>query len=222
MDVIVLPLPRIDKLFFIVDFLGVIVGALGGSLATIRDTRYRYDIVGVFGLGFVSALGGGIVRDIILSKGPPLAFTDIRYIVTALAGATIALMFHTKLGEREEQLIVWVDAAALGLFAVAGTTRALNAGLTQLPALLLGIVTAVGGGSLRDVLSGRTPRVFERGQLYAFAALLGSAMFLLALLLHCNRTWATVIGTLSCAGLRMLSLRFNWRTRPVRASDVPL
>jgi len=140
----VLPLPRIDKLFFIVDFLGVFVGALGGALATIRDTRYRYDVVGVFGLGFVSALGGGIVRDVILQKGPPLAFTDIRYIVTALAGATIALMFETRLGRREEILIVWVDAAALGLFAVAGTTRALNAGLTELPALLLWIVTAVG------------------------------------------------------------------------------
>ena len=217
-----LPLPRIDKLFFIVDFLGVFVGALGGALATIRDTRYRYDVVGVFGLGFVSALGGGIVRDVILQKGPPLAFTDIRYIVTALAGATIALMFETRLGRREEILIVWVDAAALGLFAVAGTTRALNAGLSELPALLLGIVTAVGGGSLRDVLSGRTPRIFERGQLYAFAALLGSSMFLIGLLLHLSRTWDTVIGIVSCTGLRMLSLRFNWRTRSVRTSDVAL
>jgi len=218
----VLPLPRIDKLFFIVDFLGVFVGALGGALATIRDTRYRYDVVGVFGLGFVSALGGGIVRDVILQKGPPLAFTDIRYIVTALAGATIALMFETRLGRREEILIVWVDAAALGLFAVAGTTRALNAGLSELPALLLGIVTAVGGGSLRDVLSGRTPRIFERGQLYAFAAMLGSSMFLIGLLLQLSRTWDTVIGIVSCTGLRMLSLRFNWRTRSVRTSDVAL
>ena len=217
-----LPLPRIDKLFFIVDFLGVFVGALGGALATIRDTRYRYDVVGVFGLGFVSALGGGIVRDVILQKGPPLAFTDIRYIVTALAGATIALMFETRLGRREEILIVWVDAAALGLFAVAGTTRALNAGLSELPALLLGIVTAVGGGSLRDVLSGRTPRIFERGQLYAFAAMLGSSMFLIGLLLQLSRTWDTVIGIVSCTGLRMLSLRFNWRTRSVRTSDVAL
>ena len=217
-----LPLPRIDKLFFIVDFLGVFVGALGGALTTIRDTRYRYDVIGVLGLGFASALGGGIVRDIILQKGPPLAFTDIRYIVSAIAGATIALMFEHRFGRGVDQVILWVDAAAIGLFAVSGTTRALNAGLTRLPALLLGIVTAVGGGSLRDVLSGRTPRVFERGQLYAIAAMLGSVMFLVALALHCNRTWATVIGTVSCSGLRMLSVRFNWRTRPVRTGDVPL
>jgi uncharacterized membrane protein YeiH len=214
-----LPLPRVDKLFFIVDFLGVFVGALGGALVTIRDTRYRYDIIGVIGLGFASALGGGIIRDIFLQKGPPLAFIDIRYIVTAIAGATIALMFENSFGRGVERSLVWVDAAALGLFAVAGTTRGLDAGLTQLPALLLGIVTAVGGGSMRDVLSGRTPRIFERGQLYAIAALFGSVMFLFALALHCNRTWASVIGTLSCGGLRMLSLRFNWRTRSVRSQD---
>lgn len=204
-----------------VDFLGVLVGTVGGALAAIRDTRYRYDVIGVLGLGFAAALGGGIIRDIILQKGPPLAFIDIRYIVAALAGATIALMFENRFARGAERLIVWVDAVALGLFAVAGTTRALNAGLSDLPALLLGIVTAVGGGSLRDVLGGRTPRIFEGGQLYAIAAMLGSLMFLLALLLHCNRTWATVIGTLSCSGLRMLSLRFNWRTRSVRPQDVP-
>jgi uncharacterized membrane protein YeiH len=217
----VLPLPRIDKLFFIIDFLGVFVGAIGGALATIRDTKYRYDIIGVLGLGFASALGGGIVRDIILQKGPPLAFIDIRYIVVAIAGATIALLFENRFGGRVERSLVWVDAAALGLFAVSGTTRALNAGFSQLPALLLGIVTAVGGGSMRDVLSGRPPKIFERGQLYAIAALLGSVMFLLALALHCNRTWASVIGLLSCGGLRMLSLRFNWRTRSVRSQDAP-
>lgn len=217
-----LPLPRIDKLFFIVDFLGVFVGALGGALATIRDTRYKYDVIGVLGLGFTSALGGGIVRDIVLQKGPPLAFIDIRYIIAALAGATMALMFEHRFGKGAERLVVWMDAAALGLFAVAGTTRALNAGLTRLPALLLGIVTAVGGGSLRDVLSGRTPRIFERGQLYAIAAMVGSLLFLVALLLHCNRTWATVIGAVSCSALRMLALRFDWRTRSVRTIDVPL
>ncbi len=215
-----LPLPRIDKLFFIVDFLGVFVGALGGSLAAIRETRYRYDVIGVFGLGFASALGGGITRDLILQQGPPLAFTDIRYMIAALAGASIAIAFETRFSHPAERTIVWVDAAALGLFAVAGTTRALNAGLTRLPAILLGMVTAVGGGSLRDVLSGRPPRIFERGQLYAIAALLGSIMFLVALALHCNRTWATVIGTTSCSVLRMLSLRYNWRTRPIRTPDI--
>lgn len=214
-----LPLPRIDKLFFIVDFLGVFVGALGGALAAIRDTRYRYDVIGVLGLGFASALGGGITRDIILQIGPPLAFTDIRYIIAALAGATIAILFESRFHEGAERAILWIDASALGLFAIAGTTRALNAGLTRLPALLLGIVTAVGGGSLRDVLSGRTPRIFERGQLYAIAALTGSLAFLFALALHCNRTWATVIGTLSCFGLRILSVRFNWRTRSIRTPE---
>ena len=76
----------IDKLFSLIDFLGVFVGAFGGALAAVRDTRYKYDLVGVTGLAMVSALGGGITRDLILQKGPPLAFADVRSLVTALEG----------------------------------------------------------------------------------------------------------------------------------------
>src|ERR1700756_1931810 len=83
----------IDKLFSLIDFLGVFVGALGGALAAVRDTRYKYDLVGVTGLALASALGGGITRDLILQKGPPLAFSDARYLITALAGAVIGMLF---------------------------------------------------------------------------------------------------------------------------------
>jgi uncharacterized membrane protein YeiH len=117
-----------------------------------------------------------------------------------------------------DRAIDLIDAAALGFFAIAGTTRALNDHLTLLPSILLGLVTAVGGGSLRDVLGGRTPRVFERGQFYAIAALFGSAAFLLCNATGFGRTSSTVVGTLSCFLLRVLSVRFNWRTRPLRNS----
>ena len=81
MDTTPVNLP-IDKLFSLIDFLGVFVGALGGALAAVRDTRYKYDLVGVTGLALASALGGGITRDLILQKGPPLAFADARYLMT--------------------------------------------------------------------------------------------------------------------------------------------
>ncbi len=217
MDLPIKTLPHIDQLFFLIDFLGVFVGAVGGALAAIRDTRYRYDLVGVIGLALASALGGGITRDIILQHGPPLAFVDVRYLLTAFAGAMVGRIFAPRIGRNTERAIIFVDAAALGLFAVSGSTRALNAGLRPLPALLLGEVTAVGGGSLRDVLSGRPPKVFERGELYAIAAAFGSAAFLFCDWLQFNREFSTIAGTSCGFGLRLLALRFNWQTRAVRS-----
>ena len=121
----------IDKLFSLIDFLGVFVGAFGGALAAVRDTRYKYDLVGVTGLALTSALGGGITRDLILQKGPPLAFADARYLITALAGAMIGMVFAQRIGKNTERAVIFIDAAALGLFAVAGSTRALNNGMTD-------------------------------------------------------------------------------------------
>jgi uncharacterized membrane protein YeiH len=209
----------IDQLFFLIDFLGVFVGALGGALAAVRDSRYKYDLVGVTGLALASALGGGIIRDLILQQGPPLAFADVRYLVTALAGAVAGMIFASRIGKSTERAIIIIDAAALGLFAVSGSTRAINAGLRRLPALLLGGVTAVGGGSLRDVLSGRTPKIFERGELYAIAAIFGAAMFLFCDWIGFSRELSTLAGTVSGFGLRLLALRFHWETRPLRSES---
>ena len=206
----------IDKLFSLIDFLGVFVGAFGGALAAVRDTRYRYDLVGVTGLAMVSALGGGITRDLILQKGPPLAFADVRYLITALGGAVIGMALAQRIGKNTERAVIFIDAAALGLFAVAGSTRALNNGMSILPAFLLGLTTAVGGGCIRDVLSGRTPKIFERGELYAIAAAFGAAMFLLCDALKQPREVSTIVGSLCGFGLRLLALRYHWQTRSIR------
>ncbi len=231
---------QIDRLFEIIDFLAVFVGALGGALSAVRETRYKYDFVGVMGLAFASALGGGITRDLILQKGPPLAFVDVRYLLAALAGAAVGLIFSSqlgtssngasgvgvsgvgasKIGRKTERMIVVIDAAALGLFAVAGCTRALEAGLLRLPAFLLGGVTAVGGGCIRDVLSGRTPQIFELGELNAVAAAFAAAMFLVCYSLHFSQEISTIVGALCGFSLRLLALRFKWKTRPVRREQV--
>lgn len=206
----------IERIFSLVDFLGVFFGALGGALAAVRDTRYKYDLVGVTGLAIVSALGGGITRDLILQRGAPLAFADARYLMTALAGAVLGMLFARQAGRNTERIIVFMDAVAIGLFAVAGSTRAIHSGLTWLPALLLGVTTAVGGGSLRDVLSGRTPRIFERGEFYAIPATLGAAMFLACSALGVPPQIATVAGVVAGFSLRILAIRFHWETRSVR------
>ncbi len=205
-------------LFWILDFLGVFIGAFGGAVDAIRENRYKYDFIGVLGLAFTSALGGGIVRDVVLQKGPPLAFLDIRYELIAFAGAFVALAFRSRIGTRADRMIVIIDAAVIGFFSVAGTTRALHAGLMPLPSILLGVVTAVGGGSLRDVLSGTVPRIFERGQFYAIAALAGAGTYFLLCRAGMPEAISSALAVAICFSLRILSWKFNWRTRPVRNS----
>src|ERR1700761_6861672 len=156
----------ITKAFFVIDFSGVFVAGLGGAFIAKRDERFHFDFVGVMGLALISALGGGVARDVLIGHGPPLAFTNVRYLLVALAGGLVGLLASSP-GARLQKLLLVVDAAGLGFFAVAGSSRALAAGLSFLPCMLLGITTAVGGGSLRDVFSGRSPRVFERGEPYA-------------------------------------------------------
>ena len=167
-------------------------------------------------------MGGGIVRDLLLQHGPPLALTDVWYLYTAFLAAGLTLLFGRHIGDRTENVMLLIDAAAVALFAVAGTARAEDFGLTWLPAIMLGITTAVGGGSLRDVLSGTTPRVFERGNFYAIAALASSVVYLLLDRLSDNfnlpQLWCIIPAALVGFSLRMLSVHFNWRTDPLRIS----
>jgi uncharacterized membrane protein YeiH len=208
-----------SSLFTLIDFAGVFAGAMGGALEAKQNRTYQFDFVGVIGLGFISALGGGITRDVLIQHGPPLAFTDVRYLLIAFAGAVIGLLCGSTLGTRLGKVLVWVDAAALGLFAVAGSTRALAAGLSFLPSLVLGVVTAVGGGSLRDVFSGRTPKVFERGEPYALVAVVVSILFLVIDRWTGNVTLSTSIGVAAGFVIRILALRFQWKTKAARTAE---
>jgi uncharacterized membrane protein YeiH len=204
-----------SSLFSLIDFSGVFAGAMAGTFEARQNLTYQFDFVGVIGLGMISALGGGITRDILLQHGPPLAFTDIRYLLIALAGAVFGLLCGSAIHQRIGKLLMGVDAAALGLFAVAGATRALMAGLTFLPALMIGVVTAVGGGSRRDVFSGRTPKVFERGDPYALVAAIVSVLFIIADRWTGDDKLATSIGITTGFTIRVLALRYRWRTRVV-------
>ena len=208
----------LSRAFFVIDFAGVFTAAVAGAFVAKENERYHFDFVGVLGLGLISALGGGLARDVMLGHGPPLALTDIRYLLVALAGALLGLSISNP-GPWLRELLRFVDAAALGLFAVAGSARALGAGLRFLPAVLLGITTAVGGGSLRDVFSGRTPRIFERGEPYALVAAVASICYVFA-----ERAWgagiaATTVGVVTGFALRLAAMHFAWSTSRVRKSD---
>ncbi|MBB5059334.1 putative membrane protein YeiH [Granulicella aggregans] len=205
----------ITTVFSVIDFGGVFAGALGGAFAARENKRYQYDFVGVMGLALISALGGGVARDVLLNHGPPLALVDTRYLLVAMVGGALGLTVSHKRAWLRRAL-VGVDALALGLFAVAGSARALAAGLSFLPALLLGVTTAVGGGSLRDVFSGRTPQVFERGEPYAIVAAAASVVFLTAEHWLGLGTAATALAVASSFILRLATMRFRWKTHLAR------
>lgn len=156
----------------VMDLLGVFVmGVAAGALAS----RLNFDAVGFAFIGITAGLGGGIVRDLILDFGVPAAFADPWYLACALAGAGFSF-FVAADGAWWRHLVTVMDITAMGLWAATGTAKSLGYGLDVLPAILLGITSAVGGGVIRDVLVGRIPAIFGGGPLYATGALVTAVM----------------------------------------------
>ena len=156
----------------ILDLVGVFVmGVAAGSLAS----RLNFDAVGFAIIGIAAGLGGGIVRDLILDFGVPAAFSGPWYLTCALAGAAFSFFISTE-GPWWRRIVTVLDIAAMGLWAATGTAKSLGYGLDVLPAILLGVMSAVGGGVIRDVLVGRIPAVFGGGPLYATGALVTAVL----------------------------------------------
>ena len=185
------------------DLLGVLANALLGGVVA---REHRLDPVGFGALAIFSGLGGGVIRDVLLQRGTPVALTDSAYLTTVLAGAAIAYAVPVG-GRLWQQGFPWVDALALGAWAAAGAQKTLLFGLHWLPAVLLGTVTAVGGGAVRDVVMGRVPKIFGGNTLYATCALVASGLLVL---LHGRGV--TVVGPLiaTVAGAA-LYLVARWR-----------
>lgn len=204
-----------------VDLAGTAVFALNGALTAIRAARL--DIVGVLALGMMTALGGGVIRDVIIDSLPPATFRDWRYLVVAAAGALVAFTWGRRL-DRAGFAIEVLDAVGLSLFAVAGATKALGAGLGPLQAVILGGVTAVGGGTVRDVMIGRVPTVLWSG-LYAVPALVGAAIAVVGVEMGADtgaRVWVmTSVGALVCFVIRLVGIRFDLNAPAPRDSDRP-
>ncbi|WP_243060945.1 trimeric intracellular cation channel family protein [Nocardioides sp. SR21] len=153
----------------VLDLLGIFVFAIAGALVAVRK---NLDVFGVLVLAGITGLGGGVLRDVLIGRTPPAALVDWRYLAVPLVAGMVAFVYHPALGKVEPSINV-LDAFGLGLFCVTGAQKALDAGLGPAPAALLGMVTGIGGGVMRDVLAGRVPAVF-RGDLYAIPALAGA------------------------------------------------
>lgn len=193
------------SLLLALDLAGVFAFALNGAFTAVRQARL--DIVGVLALGVITAIGGGIVRDVLIDALPPATFVDWRYLAVAAAGALIAF-FLTRPLERLAAPMIVLDAAGLSLFCVTGSSKALTFGLGAAQAVILGAVSGVGGGTIRDVLIGRVPSVLSSG-LYAVPALLGATVTVVAVRLHVYGVVAALVAAALCFGVRMIGVRFN-------------
>lgn len=194
-----------SPLFLALDLTGTFAFALNGALTAIRVAKL--DVVGVVTLGMITALGGGVIRDIFIDALPPAAFSDWRYLAVAATGSLVAFAFGRRLDRLTNPILV-LDAAGLSLFAVSGALKALDfdAGLAQ--AVILGAITAVGGGTMRDVLIGRVPVVLH-SELYAIPALAGALVMVITEQLGVSDVPAAVGAAALCFGIRMLGVRFG-------------
>jgi uncharacterized membrane protein YeiH len=187
------------------DLAGTLAFAVNGALTALRVARL--DIVGVVTLGMITALGGGIIRDVLLGSLPPATFSDWRYLAVAAGGGLVAFAFGRQL-ERLTALITVMDAAGLSLFAVTGAVKALELGLGPAQAVILGAITGVGGGTLRDVLVRRIPSVLSSG-LYAIPALVGATATVVVTELGVYNVGTGVAAAALCFGIRMLGVRLD-------------
>lgn len=196
--------PEIPDIIRLLDLLGVLAnGLLGGAVAR----RFNLDPVGFTVLAIVSALGGGAIRDVLLNLRP-VALTDLSYLTTALVAAVIAFLVPLD-GRRWNQLFPWVDAVALGTWAVVGTQKAMLHEVHWLPAILLGVLTACGGGAVRDMMLGRVPVILQRSELYATAAFVGGAAFVVMHPVVPGAT-ASLIAVAVGGGMCLLARRRGW------------
>lgn len=195
------------------DLIGTAAFAISGALLAIRRD---FDIVGAVTLAAMTACGGGVIRDLIIGKTPPTAFVDLRYLAVAIISALVIFIWSPppRLLGRPLDL---ADALGLGAFCVTGTVTAHNHGLGLASSALLGVVTAVGGGVIRDVLAQRTPSVLRPDQeIYAIPALFGA--LITAVLLEYGHYSLLAGGAVAAAVFvfRVLALRFRWRAPKAR------
>ena len=193
----------------VLDLIGTFVFALSGAVVGVKR---RLDIFGVLVLSFAAASAGGIMRDLLIDSVPPAAIRDWRYMAASvLAGLLIFVWLprSTRLS-RVRNLVLLFDAAGLGLFAVTGTQKALGYGLHPAMAALLGMLTGIGGGMVRDVLVAEVPNVL-RADLYAVAALAGAVVVVIGHLLGVAPLVTAVLGALICFSLRLVAIRRGWQ-----------
>ncbi|MGW1493473.1 trimeric intracellular cation channel family protein [Streptomyces sp. NBC_00191] len=190
------------------DLAGIFVFAISGALLAVRK---NFDVFGIAVLAEVTALGGGLLRDLIIGAVPPAAFTDTGYFLMPLVATALVFFLHPQV-ERIQVGVNVFDAAGLGLFCVTGTTKAYEYGLGLTYSAVLGLATAVGGGVLRDVLANEVPSLLRWDRdLYAVPAIVGATMVVLCIQFDVLNAVTSGLAVVTAFVLRLLAMRFHWR-----------
>ncbi|ANH93537.1 MULTISPECIES: trimeric intracellular cation channel family protein [unclassified Streptomyces] len=191
-----------------VDVIGIFVFAISGALLAVRK---NFDVFGIAVLAEVTALGGGLFRDIVIGAVPPAAFTDLGYFLTPLLATLVVFFLHPHV-ERIQRAVYVFDAAGLGLFCVSGTVKAYDYGLGLTSSATLGLATAVGGGVLRDVLANEVPSLLRWDRdLYAVPAIVGSTMVVLCIHYDALNPFTSGLAVVTAFALRLLAMKYHWR-----------
>ncbi|RKP53473.1 trimeric intracellular cation channel family protein [Pararobbsia silviterrae] len=201
--------------YSVLDLVGTFVFAISGAVAA---RQRRLDLFGILSVTFMVACGGGIVRDVCIGAVPPVGLSDWRYLGVSVVASLITIGAYPRVRRMRSPVLVF-DAIGLGLFAVAGAQKSLIYGNSAELAILLGMVSAVGGGVMRDVLLSRIPAILQR-EIYASAALLGAAILVGAQRAGIDGPWTPWVATIACVGVRLLSLRHGWKL-PVYVNKHP-
>lgn len=205
--------PRVEKIVLVADLAGTAVFAIEGAITAMRS---GLDLLGVMVISFIVALGGGVTRDLLIGATPPIAVNDWRYPALAFSMGALAFIFHEHvLGWSGSTLIV-MDAAGLAFFAVAGAQKALNFGITPFVGMLMGTITGVGGGVLRDIVLARVPLVLH-AELYASSAFVGAATLIVGRRLGLSPVAAALSAGAACLMLRLFSVHFGWHLPAILA-----
>ncbi|MFF3456472.1 trimeric intracellular cation channel family protein [Streptomyces sp. NPDC002730] len=190
------------------DLVGIFVFAISGALLAVRK---NFDVFGIAVLAEVTALGGGMLRDLIIGAVPPAAFSDLGYFLTPLVATALVFFLHPHV-ERIQVGVNVFDAAGLGLFCVTGTTKAYEYGLGLTASAALGLATAVGGGVLRDVLANEVPSLLRWDRdLYAVPAIVGATMVVVSIQFDVLNAATSGLAVVTAFVLRLLAMRFHWR-----------
>ncbi len=203
-----------SNLLLIFDLVGIFVFALSGALEALPKSL---DVFGLVVIAGTSALGGGILRDVLLGATPPAAFRDSRYLVVPLLAAIVIFFLHEHI-RRLLPFLVVLDAAGLALFSVAGAEKALRFHLGPFATVGIAVITGVGGGIIRDVILREVPRVLRK-EIYAVAALLGAIVVVGGNRLHVNATVTALLGAFTIFLVRMLAVLRRWNAP---AAPVPI
>ena len=202
------------------DLGGTFVFALSGATVAVK---HRLDLFGVLVLSFAAGNSGGIARDVMIGAVPPAAINDWRYVAVSILAGLITFFWYRIIDRLSSPALVF-DAAGLALFAVSGAGKALDFHAGPVAATLLGMLTGIGGGMVRDVLVREIPTVL-RTELYAVAALIGAAVVVLGRMLDVPSAIAAAVGAVLCFGLRFLAMRRGWQlpiARPPQHSEASI